>query len=274
VRVGSKFLFSLFICNVICAGVLVGQELKPSPYNFNWKHDAIYASGALALTGIGYFTAQQVTGYSEATLLTLDKYELPGVDRGTVGNWRPASAMASDYAVFASAAMPLLMLADKRARHDWLGLAFMYVEVAGVTIGLSELSKGLARRARPYAYDPEVPMAERLDSDARKSFFSGHTATAAAMCFLTAKVFSDYSDNRTAEALVWTGAILAPAVVGYLRVDAGQHFPSDVIAGYLIGGAIGYLVPELHKKKNLPKGPTLSPFGSASGTGIYLSYRL
>jgi len=259
---------------VLCAGFAHGQELKPGPYNFNWKRDAIYASGAVVLTGIGYFTAQQVTGYSDATLLTLDKYELPGFDRGTVGNWSTASANASDYALYVSAAMPLLMLADRRARQDWLGLAFMYVEVAGVTVGLTELSKGLARRARPYAYDPEAPMAERLDPDARKSFFSGHTSTAAAMCFLTAKVFSDYSDNRTAEALVWTGAILAPAVVGYLRVDAGKHFPSDVIAGYLIGGAIGYLVPELHKKKNLPKGLTVSPFGSANGTGIYLSYRL
>jgi membrane-associated phospholipid phosphatase len=250
------------------------KELLESPYNFHWKRDAIIASSAVVLTGVGYFTGKQVDGYSEKSLLALDRYELPGFDRGTVGNWRPSSATASDYMLYGSMAMPLLMLADRRARHDWLGLAFMYVEVAGFTIGLSELSKGLVRRARPFAYDPEAPMDERLDPDARKSFFSGHTSTAAAMCFLTAKVFSDYSDNRTAEALVWTGAVIAPAVVGYLRVDAGKHFPSDVIAGYLIGGAIGILVPELHKKKNLPKGLTIAPFGSVNGTGIYLSYRL
>lgn len=252
---------------------MVSAQDTESPYNFKWKRDAIYASGAVLFTGVGYFARKQVSPYSENDLLSLDRYELPGFDRSTAGNWNPSSSLASDYMLYASAAMPLLMLADRRARKDWLGLAFMYVEVAGITVGLTELTKGLARRARPFAYGTAAPMDERLNADARLSFFSGHTSVATSMCFLTAKVFSDYSDNRTAEALVWTGAVLVPAVVAYLRVDAGKHFPSDVITGYLVGGAIGYLIPELHKRK-LPKGLTIAPFGSTSGTGIHLSYTL
>jgi len=245
-----------------------------SPYDFHWKRDAIYASGALVFTGIGYFSQKQVTGHTEQTLLRLDRYDLPGFDRSTVDNWRPSVASASDYMLYASAAIPLVMLADRRARHDWLGLAMMYIEVGGFTVGLSELTKGLVRRPRPYAYNPDVPLEERMHPDARLSFFSGHTAATAAMCFLTAKVFSDYSDNRTAKSLVWTGAVIAPAVMGFLRVHSGEHFPSDVIAGYMIGATVGYLVPELHKKKRLPKGMTLAPFGSPFGTGLHLSYRL
>jgi membrane-associated phospholipid phosphatase len=264
----------LLLALLLAGGDLRAQEQDESPYDFNWKKDAIFASGAVVFTGIGYFSRKQVTGYTEATLLTLDKFDLPGFDRATVQNWRPASDRASDYMLYASAAMPLLMLADRRARKDWLGLALMYVEVAGFTVGLTELSKGMVRRARPFAYNPDAPMDERLDADARLSFFSGHTSFATAMCFLTAKVFSDYSDNRTAEAFVWTGAVLAPAVVAYLRVDAGKHFPSDVIAGYLVGGTIGYLVPELHRIKRLPKGLSIAPFGSTMGSGLHLSYRL
>ena len=262
-------LFAAYFWAAPCAA-----QDESSPYNFRWKRDAVFSSGAVLFAGIGYFTKQQVTPYSRSTVLALDKYKLPGFDRSTVENWRPSSDKASDYIVYASAAMPLLMLADRRARKDWLGLAFMYVEVAGITIGLTELSKGVVSRARPYAYNPNAPMEQRLTADARMSFFSGHTSVAAAMCFLTAKVFSDYSDNRTAEALVWTAAVITPAVVGYLRVDAGQHFPSDVIIGYLVGGAIGTLIPELHKKKNLPKGLTIAPFGSTNGTGVYFSYKL
>ena len=39
-----------------------------------------------------------------------------------------------------------------------------------------------------------------------------------------------------------------PAVTAWARVGAGKHFASDVIVGYLTGAAIGYLVPELHKR--------------------------
>ena len=96
----------------------------------------------------------------------------------------------------------------------------------------------------------------------------------AAICFTTAKVFSDYSDNRTHEALVWTGAVIVPAVTGYLRYNAGKHFPSDIIAGYFIGGAVGYLVPWLHRRKPVVKGLSVSPFSTGDGAGLYLSYRL
>ena len=92
-------------------------------------------------------------------------------------------------------------------------------------------------------YNDDVSLSQKSGRDARMSFFSGHTSTVAAFSFFGAKVFSDYSDNTTHKALVWTGAVILPAVVGYLRVRAGRHFPTDVIAGYLVGGAIGYLVP-------------------------------
>ena len=38
-----------------------------------------------------------------------------------------------------------------------------------------------------------------------------------------------------------------PALTGYLRVDSSNHFPTDVIVGYIIGAGIGFLIPELHK---------------------------
>lgn len=275
--VSSRYLAMTFALIIGAQSVMAQEQERreaKSPYDFKLKRDAVYASAALVFTGIGYFSRKQVDPLTDQTLDGLDRYDLPGFDRSTVSNWRPSSATASDYMVFASAAMPLLMLADRRARQDWLGLALMYIEVGGFTVGITELTKGMVRRPRPYAYNPDAPMDERLDADARMSFFSGHTSTAAAMCFLTAKVFSDYSDNRTAEALVWTGAVIAPAVVGFLRVHSGHHFPSDVIAGYMVGATIGYLVPTLHRARRMPKGLTITPFGSERGAGLRLGYSL
>src|SRR3954452_19328167 len=60
------------------------------------------------------------------------------------------------------------------------------------------------------------------------SFPSGHSASAAA--FVTGVAM----ENSLA------GAALAPvaAAVGYSRVHVGVHYPGDVLAGFLVGGAV------------------------------------
>lgn len=37
--------------------------------------------------------------------------------------------------------------------------------------------------------------------------------------------------------------------VGIGRVLGGEHFPSDVVAGAAIGASVGWLVPELHRRR-------------------------
>ena len=50
-----------------------------------------------------------------------------------------------------------------------------------------------------------------------------------------------------ARLVIWGAAVTYPAVVGIIRVQEGRHFPSDVIVGYVVGAAIGYVVPVLHR---------------------------
>ncbi|MGB0369657.1 MAG: phosphatase PAP2 family protein, partial [Flavobacteriales bacterium] len=150
----------------------------------------------------------------------------------------------------------------------------IYAETALLTLGVTEFFKAGVRRPRPFTYNPDVAMHVKTERDARFSFLSGHTSITAALCFTTAKVFSDYSDNSTHKALVWTSAAVLPLITGVLRVEAGKHFPTDVISGYLVGGAIGYLVPWLHKRKPLTEGLTISPVGLRGGAGVYIGYRL
>ena len=40
-------------------------------------------------------------------------------------------------------------------------------------------------------------------------------------------------------------------MTAYLRVRAGKHFLTDVIAGYAVGATIGILVPHLHRNQSL-----------------------
>ncbi|MEM9023429.1 MAG: phosphatase PAP2 family protein, partial [Bacteroidota bacterium] len=71
-----------------------------------------------------------------------------------------------------------------------------------------------------------------------------------------------------------------PATTGLMRVLAGKHFPTDVITGYAVGGAIGFLVPHLHRKRADKEAtsdggfswtPSLLP--GATGLGMNMSYR-
>jgi membrane-associated phospholipid phosphatase len=107
--------------------------------------------------------------------------------------------------------------------------------------------KGLTTRNRPYVYDVNSPAEEKYKTGARHSFYSGHTSFAASNSFFTARVFSEYLTNSTTKTLIWTAAALIPAVTGFSRVNSHNHFPTDVIVGYIVGAAIGYLIPELHK---------------------------
>lgn len=265
--------FWLVLClNLLVANCFGQQE---SPYNFNWKKDLIYASGTGIVAAGGILARLQTRGLTPAQVNSLDPYTIPSFDRPAIDNWNPKAALASDILLYGSVTLPAFMMINKRARKDFLVVGFIYAETALLTLGVTELTKGLSKRARPYVYNPDVSMSRKTERDARLSFFSGHTSITTALCFTTAKIFSDYSDNPTHEALVWTAAALVPIATGHLRYQAGKHFPSDVIAGYFIGGAIGYLVPWLHRRKPLVKGMSWAPYSNGKQElGLYVNFTL
>ena len=119
-------------------------------------------------------------------------------------------------------------------------------------MGITNIAKHTVGRTRPFVYNPDVDVSTRTEDGSRLSFFSGHTSHTAAATFFIAKVFSDYHTNfhSAAKAGIWAFSISLPAVTGYLRVKAGKHFPTDVIAGYIVGATTGWLIPQLHKIKN------------------------
>ncbi|MEA2517742.1 MAG: hypothetical protein QOG16_1580 [Actinomycetota bacterium] len=87
--------------------------------------------------------------------------------------------------------------------------------------------KLVARRPRPLIDD--VPLVRRLHRSPRSSSFpSGHSASAFA-----------YATGASME-LPYLGAALGPlaAAVAYSRVYTGVHYPSDVVAGSLLGTGV------------------------------------
>lgn len=152
---------------------------------------------------------------------------------------------------------PLAMLAAPRIRRDWSRYLLLWWQALSLTDGLTTWTKTLTLRPRPLAYNfgsryPDVPAdldEAARSSDARFSFFSGHTSFTAVSTFFVARTFADYYPESSARPWVWASAAILPALVGFWRVRAGKHYPSDVVMGYLVGASVGWMIPVLHRRK-------------------------
>ncbi len=142
----------------------------------------------------------------------------------------------SDYSVYPIlVAAPLSLAAyglaaDRNEEFD-SGVLLGTSEVLAYSVGYA--IKELVRRDRPYETLSDVHT-NHLDSADPYSFPSGHTTGAFALATLLTLQYP--KPEVYVPAFVWAG------LVGYGRVYLGLHYPSDVVAGALIGAGSAYLV--------------------------------
>lgn len=184
---------------------------------------------------------------SEEEVDLLDSMDVNKFDRATITTQRDMPA--GDLLLLGSLFLPLTFLTHDEIKKDIGMLAVMAGEVFVFQLGLNFMAKGLAQRPRPHTYHPDTPMDFKTTKNAKLSFYSGHTSTAASMSFFVAKVFSDYLSDSATETMIWVAAAAYPALTGFLRIDSGNHFRTDVLIGYVTGALVGYIIPVLHKSE-------------------------
>ncbi len=260
-----------------CSICINGMHLEGTPYDFSIKNEwSFFAVGAISLaTGIVAQNINHPTAFTEAELMNLDRNDIFFIDRGAADNWSPASAYVSNVVRSTSILLPAFFLTNHPTKKDISMLLVMSLEVLATNFGVTMLVKNIANRARPFTYNTDRSFSERSKKNDKLSFFSGHTSHTAAFTFFIAKVMIDYHPNAKGKykAIVWAGAVLIPAATAVLRVNAGKHFPTDVIAGYMVGASIGYLIPQLHKlKKKKLNNISMIPIFTGGGGGIRIIY--
>jgi undecaprenyl-diphosphatase len=125
------------------------------------------------------------------------------------------------------AAVAILMLLVWGGRRMWVVLAVAVAAVALSDLG-TNLIKAALHRARPCHVIPDVHLL--------------------AGCTGSFSLPSNHASNMFAIAMVgwlgfrrWRGALLLLAIgVAYSRVYLGVHYPADVLAGAVWGGALGW----------------------------------
>jgi hypothetical protein len=185
--------------------------------------------------------------------LTLERNDVPGFDRialrylsKNAGDWSDRTATACGLLAGLAAGSPLVLREDGFL-YEVVVNAVMYGETLLLEQGMTDLAKGTARRSRPYAYDASLPVSIRSERNASMSFWSGHTAGAFASAVFAGYVFQAENPESRFVAPVWAAGLTVASLTGVLRVRAGQHFPSDVLAGAAAGSFAGWIVPRLHR---------------------------
>jgi len=238
-------IFILMLC--VISFKVIAQSPFQSPYNLSYKLDIPVISAGLGLNFAYFMLDKKTPSLSETQISMLNRNDIPAIDRSASYNWSKPSALASDVLMYSAIASPSFLLIDKDIRKDGLKIGAIWAETMALTTGITNLTKVLVKRTRPYVYNPDAPLEYKLRNDAQYSFFSGHTSVTASMCFMTAKIYSDYHPNSKALPYIWAGAAIVPAATAFLRWRAGKHYFTDVLIGYVTGAAIGFLVPHLHK---------------------------
>ena len=228
--------FRVLLLCALAAGSVVPASAQLSVSQ--WPDAAsVFGGAALAAASLGL----QVS--TEATPVNRD--EVNGFDRIAMFGYSDGLDTASDFVQYAALALPLA-LALGVSQDQAFAAGVIYFEVVTRAFFAKNMVKFLVPRVRPWAYFPSADSApaglERNDS-----FPSGHTTMAfAAAAFGVTVAILDLPSGSPWLVPFAASEVSLAVITGSLRVFSGMHFMTDVVAGAVLGAAIGVALPLLH----------------------------
>lgn len=261
-----RFILLIFFVGLLpsTTSPLLGQ----SDYIVDYKKEEKYILTGTSLLLLSGYLREKTNPLDAHLIAALSTENIPSFDVGATMKHDEKADLFSDVGFYSSIALPASLYLFPKINKK--RLTILWGETVIITSGATLLSKYLTKRPRPYMYNPTVPVTEKMDKNGLTSFFSGHTSLTAANAFFAAKMINDYYPEGPIKYIAWTLAATWPAFTGYMRIESGNHFLSDVVTGYLFGASVGVLIPYLHRNKKISSAWKIS----SSANGICLSYSL
>jgi membrane-associated phospholipid phosphatase len=158
----------------------------------------------------------------------------------------PAELPSDDFFRFISDSEPYIMFAVPAGmatsgliKHDKTLIRNAFTGLAATALcgGITVLLKYSIDRDRPFVTYPDIIQKSKAGSP---SFPSGHTSSAFATATSVSLAYPKW--YIIVPSYTWAGT------VGYSRMHLGVHYPSDVLAGALIGSGCAYLTFKINQK--------------------------
>jgi membrane-associated phospholipid phosphatase len=258
----STILGLLILINTLVSAQDCPYKVKP------WVDIPITAVlGGTSLLGLSNINKKP--GLDSSYIASLKPEDVNRFDRISINGSKRSSSinMCSDIAMYSAIlAGPTFLLSYNKTRKHFWTVGLIYLQTMMVMSNFYLWTNGTIDRNRPYLYNPNIPIEDKMGSHSRNSFIAGHPAAAAASTFFIAKVFHDYNPDSKWKKFVWAGAVIPPAIVTYCRYKNGEHFPTDILVGVPLGAAIGIIVPHLHLQNR--KNQNLSFYPAPGGLGL------
>jgi len=249
-----------------------GQHFAVDPVT-----DGVLIAGGAAISGT--LSLILSTGEIKPSLPGLTS-NLLSIDRLAVTQHiDPNAGTYSDIALGAAIGFAVLDPFLSAERDGWdaaLVDAVMYAETLSLTETLTDITKIAVRRPRPIDYvtcpngaaSTLKSTACNGNTDLQLSFFSGHASTIGSIGATATYLAFERGGSRSPRAWVTLATSVALTTFASIeRVRAGQHFPTDVLAGAFAGAMVGVLVPHLHR--HIEEAPTVwIGVGPAPGGGM------
>ena len=237
--------FIVFILFVFCSH----SKIEAQTYEISYSENKLefYAS-------LGFWTSVQMADLLRKPEVLddfddIDPENIWRLDRGALNQNAPGADRLSDWLLYASIGSPLLFtFADDKLRGQAKQITQLALQGYLIENGLNQFAKMYAERPRPYVYRKGIAILdEPISKNSTKSFFSGHSSSAAYFSFFAAKVYHDLHPDNPWRYAVWGGAGVLAGATGLQRYRAGKHFMTDIAVGWLVGGGLGILIPELYR---------------------------
>jgi membrane-associated PAP2 superfamily phosphatase len=147
----------------------------------------------------------------------------------------------SNHAIYMSAATPLALMAVGIANHDHKLKQTAFntgIALIGNT-ALTMMLKNTVQRPRPFVTYADKVMLQGHTSPNDYSFPSGHTSTAFATATSISLAYPKW--------YVIAPSFAFASATAYSRMYRGAHYPSDVLAGIIVGSGSAYLTYKMQK---------------------------
>jgi membrane-associated phospholipid phosphatase len=276
----SLLRFYLLVVMCFSAIGMAGQADVSSefPYELSAKPELILGGLIIGSNTSWLLLERNKVAPTEAYIASLSTVDLLSIDQNAITQSNETARAISDYILVGEglATSFLILHTGKKDRKKIVTLGVMYTEALALTWGTTYTAKNGVDRARPLLYNQNVSLEDKLaiGTDAKRSFYSGHSSVAFCTAVFGSQTFSTLYPNSKRRGLVWAISLSAASTVGILRYKAGKHFPTDIIVGAGAGSLIGYAVERMHRKgknERVSWYPWLVPSQQSAGLGVKIS---